>query len=73
MPIRQLHVRPEDPHADSLARAFTHLAEHQLTCAHHNRRRFAQNADHLTPNGPFLAFSAEVVCTLGATPPRTAT
>ncbi len=35
--------------------------------------RCAQNADHLAHNSPFSAFFTEVVCTLGAAPPRTAT
>ena len=35
--------------------------------------RCAQNADHLAHNTPFSAFFAEVVCTLGTTPARTAT
>ena len=33
----------------------------------------AHNADHLAHDTPLSAFVAEVVCTLGATPPRTAT
>ena len=37
------------------------------------RRRCAQNADHLALNSPFSAFFTEVVCTLSAAPPRTAT
>ena len=36
----------------------------------HVRHCFAQNADHLAHNTPFSPFFAEVVCTLGATPPR---
>ena len=35
--------------------------------------RCAQNADHLAHNSPFSAFFTEVVCTLSAAPPRTAT
>ena len=37
-----------------------------------DRYRCAQNADHFAHNSPFSAFFAEVVCTLGMTPPRTA-
>ena len=37
----------------------------------HDRHRCAQNADHLAHNSPFSTFFAEVVCTLGTTPPRT--
>ena len=36
------------------------------------RRRCAHITDHLARDTPMLAFVAEVVCTLGATPPRTA-
>ena len=36
-----------------------------------DRYRCAQNADHFAHNSPFSAFFAEVVCTLGMTPPRT--
>ena len=36
-----------------------------------DRYRCAQNADHFAHNSPFSAFFAEVVCTLGTTPPRT--
>ena len=35
-----------------------------------DRYRCAQNADHFAHNSPFSAFFAEVVCTLGMTPPR---
>ena len=37
------------------------------------RRRCAHNADHFAHDTPLSAFFAEVVCTLGATPPRTVT
>ena len=39
----------------------------------HDRHRCAQNADHLAHNNLFSPFFAEVVCTLGTTPPQTAT
>ena len=38
--------------------------------AHHDRHHCAQNADHLAHNTPFSAFFAEVVCTLGTSPPQ---
>ena len=44
-----------------------------MRTTHHGRHRFAQNADHFAHDTPLLAFFAEVVCTLGASPPRTAT
>ena len=44
-----------------------------MRTTHHVRDSFAQNADHLAHDTPLLAYFAEVVCTLGATPPRTAT
>ena len=44
-----------------------------MRATHAARRRCAQNADHLALDCPILAFFAEVVCTLGATPPRTVT
>ena len=43
-----------------------------MRTTHHGRHSFAQNPDHLAHNSPFSAFFAEVVCTLGTTPPRTA-
>ena len=45
----------------------------RVRTTHHVRDSFAQNADHLAHDTPLSAFFAEVVCTLGATPPRTAT
>ena len=44
-------------------------------CEHYTITRgyYAQNADHLAHNSPFSAFFTEVVCTLSAAPPRTAT
>ena len=44
-----------------------------MRATHHVRDSFAHNADHLAHDTPLSAFFAEVVCTLGATPPRTAT
>ena len=44
-----------------------------MRAAHHVRDSFAHNADHLAHDTPLSAFVAEVVCTVGATPPRTAT
>ena len=44
-----------------------------MRTTHHVRDSFAQNADHLAHDTPLLAYFAEVVCTLGATPPRTST
>ena len=41
----------------------------RLTTPEHRR---AQNVDHLTTNSPFSAFFTEVICDVGATPPRTA-
>ena len=38
-----------------------------------SRHRCAQNADHLAHSHPFSPVFAEVVCTLGALPPRTVT
>ena len=43
------------------------------TLQHPARRHCAQNADHLAHNSLFSAFFTEVVCTLSAAPPRTAT
>ena len=40
---------------------------------HPARRHCTQNADHLAHNSLFSAFFTEVVCTLSAAPPRTAT
>ena len=45
----------------------------RVRTTHHVRDSFAQNADHFAHDTPLSAFFAEVVCTLGATPPRTAT
>ena len=44
-----------------------------MRTTHHVRDSFAHNADHLAHDTPLSAFFAEVVCTSGATPPRTAT
>ena len=44
-----------------------------MRTTHHVRDSFAHNADHLAHDTPLSAFVAEVVCTSGATPPRTAT
>ena len=44
-----------------------------MRTTHHVRDSFAQNVDHLAHDTPLSAFFAEVVCTLGATPPQTAT
>ena len=44
-----------------------------MRTTHHVRDSFAQNADHLAHDTPLSAFFAEVVCTVGATQPRTAT
>ena len=44
-----------------------------MRTTHHVRDSFAQNADHFAHDTPLSAFFAEVVCTLGATPPRTVT
>ena len=44
-----------------------------MRTTHHVRDSFAQNVDHLAHDTPLSAFFAEVVCTLGATPPRTST
>ena len=38
----------------------------------HDRHRCAQNADHFAISSPLSAFFTEVVCDVGATPPRTA-
>ena len=38
----------------------------------HDRHHCAQNADRLAHNHPFSPVFAEVVCTLGTTPPQTA-
>ena len=43
-----------------------------MRATRYDRYRRAQNADHFAHNSPFSAFFAEVVCTLGMTPPRTA-
>ena len=43
-----------------------------MQTTHHARHRYAQNADHLTHNGPFSAYFAEVVCTLGTILPQAA-
>ena len=42
-----------------------------MRATRYDRYRRAQNADHFAHNSPFSAFFAEVVCTLGMTPPRT--
>ena len=42
-----------------------------MRATRYDRYRCAQNADHFAHNSPFSAFFAEVVCTLGITPPRT--
>ena len=44
-----------------------------MRTTHHVRDSFAHNADHLAHDTPLSAFVAGVVCTSGATPPRTAT
>ena len=44
-----------------------------MRTTHHVGDSFAQNVDHLAHDTPLLAFFAEVVCTLGAMPPRTVT
>ena len=44
-----------------------------MRTTHHVRDSFAHNADRLAHDTPLSAFVAEVVCTSGATPPRTAT
>ena len=41
-----------------------------MRATRYDRYRRAQNADHFAHNSPFSAFFAEVVCTLGMTPPR---
>ena len=43
-----------------------------MRATRYDRYRCVQNADHFAHNSPFSAFFAEVVCTLGMTPPRTA-
>ena len=43
-----------------------------MRATRYDRYRCAQIADHFAHNSPFSAFFAEVVCTLGMTPPRTA-
>ena len=45
----------------------------RVRATHHVRDSFAQNADHFAHDSLLSAFFAEVVCTLGATPSRTAT
>ena len=44
-----------------------------LACEYHTTARHwcAQNADHFATSSPFSAFFLEVVCDLGAIPPRT--
>ena len=49
-----------------------HPTVHALRPTSHARHCCAQNADHFAHNSPFSAFFTEVVCTLGAAPPRTA-
>ena len=44
-----------------------------MRTTHHVGDSFAQNVDHLAHDTPLLAFFAEVVCGLGAMPPRTVT
>ena len=44
-----------------------------MRTTHHVGDSFAQNVDHLAHETPLSAFVAEVVCTLGASLPRTAT
>ena len=44
-----------------------------MRATHQAGHRCAHNADHLAHDTPLSAFVAEVVCTLGATPPRTKT
>ena len=41
-----------------------------MRATRYDRYRCAQIADHFAHNSPFSAFFAEVVCTLGMTPPR---
>ena len=41
-----------------------------MRATRYDRYRCAQNADHFAHNSPFSAFFAEMVCTLGMTPPR---
>lgn len=45
----------------------------RVRAAHHAWHRCAQNAVHLAHNRPFSTPFTEVVCTLGTTPPQTAT
>ena len=46
----------------------------RFVCATHQAgHRCAHNADHFAHDTPLSAFFAEVVCTLGATPPGTVT
>ena len=44
-----------------------------MRTTHHVRDSFAHNADHLAHTSPLSAYFAEVVCTVGARQPRTAT
>ena len=44
-----------------------------MRAARHDRHRRAQNADHLAHNSPFSPVFAEVVCTVGTTPPHVGT
>ena len=82
-----VHPRARGP-ADSRVGSAAHAYFERLTCvskgvnAHiqrfaraprEARRRCAQIADHLARDTALSAFVAEVVCTLGATPPRTVT
>ena len=48
-------------------------SEVRVRAARHDRHRCAQNADHLAHNSPLSPVFAEVVCTVGTTPPHVGT
>ena len=54
-------------------RVRAHISGVNVRATHQARRWYVHNADGLRRNAPLLAFVAEVVCDLVATPPRTVT
>ena len=63
------HTRAQCPTRGS-SHAHFYPLEHQPACAHHDRRRLAQNADYLALNGTYSASFIRWVCTLASRSPH---
>ena len=64
---------PAQVHVDGLtcvSRGSRACSGVRVRAVRHDRHRCAQNADHLAHNSPFLPVFAEVVCSLGTSPPQ---